>query len=234
MFIKELASGIFLLTISATVSLIPRVVMADNTPRVGIAGNVGLSGVGADLGLNINEYLGVRGTVDGLTIDRDGKYGTSAKYDAHLKLFQAGALLDVYPFAGIFHLTGGLVDDGNKLTMKGRPTGDTFTFNGNRYPSSDVGSVNGDVDWRKSAPYVGLGWGNLAGSPGFHVTGDLGALLTGKPRAQLVATCSPTGEVNGVCGQLDNDVAAEHDKLERNVHKFDVWPVLRLGFGYAF
>lgn len=210
---------------------------ADDQPHVGVAATIGLSGVGADLAVGFNNYFGVRATAAGIDISHNGDYGTSVSWEAKLKLFQAGLLLDAFPFAGGFHLTAGMVRDGNKISLNGQPSGTTFTFNGNVYPSSAIVSPTADVDWTKTVPYVGLGWGNLGGSAGFHLTTDLGVLITGSPRASISVGCNPAGIPSGStigCGTLAGDVAAEQVKLQNDVNKINVWPVFRIGIGYAF
>jgi hypothetical protein len=207
---------------------------ADESTHVGIALTAGLSGIGADLGVNINEYLGVRATVSDFSINRTGNYGTSVGWDAKLKLFQAGALLDVYPFAGAFHLSAGVIQDGNKFTLDGKPSSGTYTFNGTTYPASAVGNASASVDWSKAVPYVGLGWGNLAGSRGLHFTTDLGALITGSPNTTLTATCNPPSALPSACANFDANVSAERTKLQNDVHNVTFWPVFRVGIGYAF
>jgi hypothetical protein len=203
---------------------------ADEGTHVGVALTAGLSVLGADLGVNLNDYVGIRATIGDFSISRTGNYGTSVAWDARLKLFQAGALLDVYPFAGVFHVSGGIVKDGNKVTLDGRPSGGSYTFNGTSYPASVVGNASAGVEWSKAVPYLGLGWGNLAGARGFHFTSDLGVLITGSPDTRLSASCN----VAGACANFDANVAAERTKLQNDVHGVTVWPVFRLGVGYAF
>jgi hypothetical protein len=207
---------------------------ADDETHVGLALTGGLSGVGADLGVNINDYVGLRATVGDFSISRTGNYGTSVGWDAKLKLFQAGALVDVYPFAGVFHVSAGIVQDGNKFTLDGKPSGGSYTFNGTTYPASAVSNASASVDWSKAVPYLGLGWGNLAGSRGLHFTADLGALVTGSPNTGLTATCSAPSSAPSVCANFDANVTAERTKLQNDVHNVTFWPVFRLGIGYAF
>jgi hypothetical protein len=106
----------------------------------------------------------------------------------------------------------------------------SFTFNGTSYPANEISAASANVDWGKSVPYLGLGWGNLAGSTGLHFTTDLGVLITGSPTATVSVSCA----VNQVCAQLGPNVAAEQTKLQNDVNKVNVWPVLRFGIGYAF
>ncbi len=223
---SRLFQAIALVTFAASVSM----AQADDGTHVGVALTAGLSGIGGDLGVNINDYLGVRASVSDFSFSRSGNYGTSVGWDAKLKLFQAGALLDVYPFAGVFHLTGGVVKDGNKFSLNGRPSSGTYTFNGVSYNATDIGNAAASVEWNKAVPYVGLGWGNLSGSKGFHFTTDLGALITGKPTATLTATCNNPS----VCGTFQTDIAAEQTKLQNDVRNVTFWPVIRFAIGYAF
>ncbi len=226
----------FFARLLATVALgaIPTICLADDTALVGVALTGGLSGVGADVALHVTDFVGVRATAAGFSISKNGNYGTDVDWNGNLKLFQAGALLDVFPFAGAFHLTAGVVQDGNKFTLTGQPSSGNFTFNGNTYPSADISSAVGTVQWNKAVPYVGLGWGNLAGSRGFHLTSDIGALITGSPNATVNVVCSPAGQTAGVCAALANDVAVEQTKLQNDVHKLTFWPVLRVGVGFSF
>jgi len=223
---SRLLRAIALVSLAATSGL----ASADDGTHVGIALTGGLSGLGADLGVNINQYLGVRATVSDFSINHNGNYGTSVGWDAKLKLFQAGAVLDAYPFAGVFHLTAGLVKDGNKFSLDGQPSGGSFKFNGNTYQSTDVSNVSAAVEWSKTVPYVGLGWGNLAGSRGFHFTTDLGVLITGAPNTSLTGTCN----VPSACTNFNTDIAAERTKLQNDVHNVTFWPVVRVGIGWAF
>jgi hypothetical protein len=210
---------------------VPALAYADDSTHVGVALTGGLSGLGVDLGVNINSYLGVRATIADYSISHNGNYSTSVDWDAKLRLFQAGLLLDGYPFAGGFHLTGGIVKDGNKVTLNAQPSSNgTYTFNGTTYPASQISAASASVDWSKSVPYLGLGWGNLAGSAGLHFTTDLGVLITGSPSATISVSCAS----NQVCAQLSTNVAAEQTKLQNDVNKLTVWPVLRFGIGYAF
>jgi len=203
---------------------------ADDGTHVGVALTGSISGLGADLGVNINDYVGLRATISDFSLTRNGNYGTSVGWNAKLKLFQAGALVDVYPFAGVFHVSAGVVQDGNKFSLDGQPSGGSYTFNGTSYPASAVSNASASVEWSKAVPYLGLGWGNLSGSGGFHFTSDLGVLITGSPTTTLGATCN----VPSQCANFDANIATERNKLQNDVHNVTVWPVLRLGIGYAF
>lgn len=198
----------------------------------GVALTAGLSGVGVDLALPINPSFGLRATVSGLSLSHNGTYGTSDVWNGNLKLAQYGLLGDYYPFAGSFRLTAGVIYDANQLDVNGTASG-TYTFGGQTYNAGEIGTATGTVTWNRFAPYLGIGAGNLAGSPGFHTGFDLGVLYAGRPSVTLTATCS-AGAV--ACNQstLNQNVAAEKASLQSEANKFRFWPVARVEIGYAF
>lgn len=227
MFVKKL-----FLAILPTVALsaLPGLSRGDDATHVGIALTGGLSGVGVDAGVNVNNYLGVRGTISGLSIGGDGAYGTSISWGATLKLFQAGLLADAYPFQGVFRVSGGVIDNGNKISLSAQQPHGTYTFNGASYSASQLGPATASVEWRNADPYLGIGWGNLAGSRGLHFTSDVGILFSGSPKTMISVACA-SGQS---CPGLAANVAVENAKLQNDLSKVSVWPVLRFGIGYAF
>ena len=80
---------------------------------------------------------------------------------------------------GPFRLTGGVIYDRNRYNVNGQPSGGTFTLNGNTYSASDVAaSGRGGKPGGTSAPYLGIGWGNVAGM-GVNFYADLGVMFQG-------------------------------------------------------
>jgi len=225
--IKRLTLGLLILVLSALAH-------AGGSPPVGIAITGGLSGVGTDIAIGLSDHFDVRGTVAGYNLNRDGSYGTTTSWRASIKLLQGGLLIDYRPLKGTFHLSAGVVDDGNQLKMRALTSGGTFKFNGTAYPSGDISSASASVEWSKAVLYLGMGWGNLASARGFHLISDIGVLFAGHPKANVDVNCSAQGEGENVCGQLSTDVAAEQSKLQNDADKLSFWPILRVGVGYTF
>jgi hypothetical protein len=156
-------------------------------------------------------------------------------YELKGKLQTFDALLDWYPLeGGSFRLTGGAIYNGNKFDARGKPNGTgTFTLNGNIYSATDVGILDGRIDFRKAAPYLGIGWGNaLAQSSRWHVNADLGLFYQGSPNVELANVGCAASAV--VCNQIAQDVAAERARLRDDSESFKFYPVLRVGIGYRF
>jgi len=157
---------------------------------------------------------------------------TTVTYDAKLKLFSAGALADIYPFAGKFRVTAGLYYNANKFSMTGVPSvAQNFIINGTTYNTTQIGSVRAQVDFNKVAPYLGIGWGDSisSGSP-FGISFELGALYQGKPKS-TVTTSQATG-INA--NLLATNIAAEKKKLDDALTKMKFYPVISLGVNYKF
>ncbi|MGH8170416.1 MAG: hypothetical protein ACRETJ_07765 [Steroidobacteraceae bacterium] len=206
------------------------------TPDLAVAVRAGTPGIGLDLDLGLSPMLGVR--LGYSAFDIDHSIDTSdVDYSGKLKLSTGTALLDWYPFAGVFHLTAGAALNGTKLDVVGRPSTGTYTINGTTYSSSQIGSLTGQLKFGNSvSPYVGFGWGKPTGTNGrIHFLLDVGAIYGGTPSVSLDAQCGPAAPPgSAACDQAQADVATEQEKLR---HKADIlrwYPVVSLGIAVRF
>ncbi|KQQ89348.1 histidine kinase [Massilia sp. Leaf139] len=174
----------------------------------------------ARVGLNYAGY-----SYDGSTSDLD--------YEFKLKLATADALLDFHPFDGAFRLSGGVVYNGNRIDADAKPAANgTYTINGRAYSTAQVGKLNGKIDFRKTAPYLGIGWGNAVKNTGWGFAMDLGVAFQGSPKTSLASHgCSAPALV---CNQIASDVAVENAKLAEDAKDFKAYPVIRVGLSYRF
>ena len=202
--------------------------------EVGATADLGTTGAGFHLVVPLTTSLNGR---FGANYFRHNFSRTTDNVDYELKgkLQTFDALLDWYPQeGGSFRLTGGVIYNGNKFDARGKPTGTgTFTLNGNIYSATDVGILDGRIDFRKAAPYLGIGWGNaLAQSSRWHVNTDLGVFYQGSPNVELANVGCTASAV--VCSRIAQDVAAERGRLRDDSESFKVYPVLRVSIGYRF
>jgi hypothetical protein len=207
--------------------VLPAAVMADTS--VGL--RAGTLGGGLEVAHAFSQGFGMRVDVDGYNLSRSITQD-NIDYDAKLKLKTASLLADWFPFAGNFRISAGAMYNGNKLSLAGKPTGGTFVINGNTYNAADVGSFDGQVDFRKIAPYAGIGYGRPIGT-GFSLTFDLGVMGQGSPRSKIAVTCGPATPP-ATCTSLQNDAAAEQARLDDSLHNFRLYPVVSLGLAYTF
>ena len=208
------------------------VVPADAQP---VNVSIGASTLG--LGVQLSTAL-IPGTLDlavginHLSESRAGTYtnsNNSIPYHATVRLQTIPVLLNYYPFAGVFRITGGAMVNENRVTAYSfDPTG-TYVINGATYSGAEVGTFSGKVSYRRIAPYLGIGWGSKAARrPGFSMGFDVGVLFTGSPSVQLSASNSSSNST------LAADVAAAQAKANSRASSYKLWPVIGLRLGYDF
>ncbi len=204
--------------------------------QVGITADLGTTGAGFHLVVPMESNLNGRFGANYFQHDFDR---TTNKLDYAIKgkLQTFDILFDWYVREGSpFRLTGGLVYNGNRFDAiaKASPSG-TYNLNGDIYPASLVGTVKGRIEYRKAAPYLGIGWGNaLAANNASHwsFNADLGAFFQGNPNVSLGNWgCSSLAVI---CNLIANDVAAERLRLKDDVDGFKVYPVVRASVAYRF
>jgi hypothetical protein len=197
--------------------------------QVGIAARASTLGIGAEVSYRLNRMVGIRVGGNYLRFSRDASI---QNIDYHLTpRFESGtAIVDLYPIGGALHLSGGFLLNHNEGTMVAR-LNQNVQIGGNTYTPDQIGSLTGTVDFRKTAPYVGLG---LAGHGSVAFLLDLGVGITGTPRVNLVGQTPLTGSAKAT---FDADVAQELAQVRADIDgksylKFH--PVLSLGVKIGF
>jgi len=202
--------------------------------QVGASIDLGSTGVGAHLVLPVAPGLNGRLGLNYFKHDFKKRSG-QVEYDLDGKLQTADALLDWYPSAGnSFRLTAGVVYNNTRFDATAAPDQlGTFRLNGSQYSAADVGILVGKVDFRKAAPYLGIGWGNaLTSERGWSFGGDIGAFYQGEARVSLRSVNCTVASV--LCERLARDVAAEQARLAGDASDYKVYPVLRASLAYRF
>ena len=137
--------------------------VAQVAQAAGIGVRAGTTGVGGDIGFGLLPTLSARLGYSALSFSRDIDV-TDVQYDGDLKLSNFSALLDFSPLPGPFRVTGGFIFNDNKVDVTGRPSNGSYTLNGTTYPAAAVGNLAGTVkSGNRAAPYLGIGYGNVAG-----------------------------------------------------------------------
>jgi hypothetical protein len=206
---------------------------------IGITTDLGTTGAGAHLVVPMTSQLNGRFGVSYLKHDFNKTSG-AINYDLKGKLQTVDVLFDWYLRDNSrFHLTGGMVYNGSAFDAKANADKlARFKLNGVEYTAEDVGVLAGRVDFRKVAPYFGLGWGNAVaddkpgGSGRWHFNADFGAFYQGRPKVELGSVGCTASTM--ICGALAKDVAAERARLASDSSSFRFFPVLRFSLGYRF
>ena len=201
---------------------------------VAVTADLGTTGAGVHLVVPMESDLNGRFGINYLKHDGD-KHSGGISYDAEARLQTFDVLFDWYVIANsAFRLTGGVIYNGNEISGRGRAEGDGFYhINGRRYLPSDVGTLDGKVDFQKAAPYIGIGWGNaLTPNKRWNVSADLGAFYQGNAKVNLVSRGCNSSRVT--CTVLASDVAAEEARLTEELSDHKFFPVLRASLSYSF
>lgn len=202
----------------------PGIAPADTS--IGI--RAGTLGGGLELSTALSQRAAVRLNVDGYNRTQSSTQD-NIQYDMKLKLQTASLLGDWFPFANNFRISAGAMFNGNKLTLKGQPTGGSFTINDVNYSAAEVGSLEATVKFKKAAPYFGIGYGRPINS-GLSFIFDAGVMFQGSPRSKIDVSCGTTAR----CAQLQSDAAAEESSLDDSLHSFKYYPVISFGLAYTF
>jgi hypothetical protein len=205
----------------------------------------GLLGIGGDVAVRVLPSANVRFGFSGLGITHNFD-NNGISYAAKLRLESAQLTFDWFFFHGIHLSPGMLIYNGTKITgTASAPAGNTITLNhvGYNIVSPLTGALA--VTFRKTAPMVLFGFGNLVprGSRHWSITFDMGAAFSGSPNAalSLAGTACPAPFTSGpTCANLATDptihsnVIAEQTSVNDKLKFFKVYPVITLGFGYSF
>ena len=190
--------------------------------------------IGVDAGYkfspNLHARLGVNTVGFGYNYSSQG-----VDYNASFSPTNVHLLGDYFPFGGGLRLTGGLVFQSNRFNGSAKAdNSNQFTVNGNTYNASQVGQIDTSGSFGSSvAPYLGIGLGTPIGS-GFGFNVDLGVMFAGSPNVSLSANNISPSIPASVQNQFRSDLAAQQQKTNSDIGGFNVFPVLSLGFSYAF
>lgn len=202
-----------------------------------------LLGVGAEAAARVSHRTNLRAGFNILGYSRHfNKDGVD--YGAHLGFRTIEAHYDIFPRAGGFHISPGLLAYlGNPITANALiPGTKSFTLGGHTYfgAPSNTTTVAGHINFDQVSPTATIGWGNLVhrDSKRFTVSFEVGAAFQGAPRTTLNFggnVCDSPG-VN--CRSAASDptvqanIASEQRKINKSLAPFQVYPIISLGFGY--
>jgi len=187
---------------------------------------IGTLGIGIGGEYRLNESFGLGLGANYFKYDFDFT-AEDIDYDAELNLASANFLAHYYPKKGRFRLTGGLAFNGNEIDAQSK--GDaTYEIGDTTYTAAQIGTIDGKIEFRTIAPYLGLGWGlSLEKRWGFIF--DVGVLFQGSPEVELAAS----GPISNDPAFLA-DLAKEEQVVQDELDKFQYYPIIALGVYYRF
>lgn len=190
-------------------------------PKIGVGLGFGSLGVGGDLSVGLTPRLEARGGLNYFKVSLTNKSISDVAYDVSAKWVSGAVGVDLY-LAGPLRMSGALLWNGNQLTIDANPTV-SVTIGDTTYTATDVGTINGKIDFKKVAPYVGIG---LAGRGKVSLVLQAGIVLQGAPRVSYTATTSLTGAAKT---RFDQEVQQEVAKIQDDLSFFKYYPHVALG-----
>ncbi len=187
--------------------------------------SAGTTGIGLGIGHSINRHVGVRVGANLFTYIGTTKSGKTTDnvqmgIDYKAKLQSANLMLDIYPFKRTgFRLTGGAFYNLNQITFFGMPA-KTVTFNDISFTPTEVGTLDGKVNFAKIAPYAGIGFGNPYTRSRVKFMLDIGFFAQQSPQVTLVSTglLEPSSDQGAV--------------IQDNLRALKYYPVASFGISY--
>lgn len=200
----------------------------EDDTRIALLGRFGTLGLGLEAGRPLAEKWALRFGANAYSGDVDVN-GSNIDYEANFDLRNAGFTVDWHPTSGAFRVSAGGFYNGAEVSVTARVHSGSVEINNTSYASSEIGSLSGDITFKRFAPYIGVGFGNVT-RKGFAYSIDLGAFYQRTRQVNLAATCGTTVR----CNQLQADVRAEQTQLREDLDDYRLWPVIQAGFGYVF
>jgi hypothetical protein len=215
---------------------------------LGVEGHAGLGGAGFNVATPLSRSFNLRSGADFFSYT-DAFDDQGAHITASLLLRSGHASLDWFPFRGRFRVSPLLVfaNDNQGRAAAVIPAGSTITLDGQDFVSDPADPLHGSgsVNFRKVAPGISAGMGNLIPRRSGHFSMPLeaGFYYVGQPALKVAFTgsaCVPSLPQNIGCSAVDNDpdfLQSLNAFIARNQHNLSYasfFPIFSLGVGYAF
>lgn len=209
-----------------------------NNTSVGL--HVSTLGIGPDVSYRLNPYVkvGISGNYFSITRKKTvefqrvqgGNFDVSVDLKGTLRMFTAGATVDVHPFGGDFYIRGGLFYNGNEGRISASLKNLTVYWNNTSYNFNNFGAAKGKLYFNRVAPYIGTGYS--FGSETLTLSFEGGVLFQGKVKAKVT---SLTGLVGGTQQAAIRDGEIEiANRVNKKTKLLRFYPVVSIGINYKF
>jgi hypothetical protein len=211
----------------------------------GIAVKASTLGLGGEAAYRLTHRTNLRAGFNAFQYSRGfDKDGFSYNGQLSFKTFEAH--YDIFPFAGAFHISPGLlVYAADPITATALVPGNhSFSLGDSSYISDPADPVTGTgkVRFSQAAPTVTAGWGNLVSrkeGKHFSIPFEVGVAFQGAPKASLGlrgSACDQSGlNCRSVSDPLiQSNIVSEQNKINDSMSFFKAYPIISVGFGYKF
>jgi hypothetical protein len=216
----------------------------DIPSRVGVGVKLSLLGVGGEAAFAVTHRTNVRVGFNAFSysrsFDKDG-----ITYGGNLSFRSVQATYDIFPFAGGFHLSPGLLAyNGNSIGANvSAAGGQSFSLGGATFTSDATNPLGGagKLNFPKVAPMFLVGWGNLVPRSHRHISvnAEVGVVYQGQPRVSL-ALSGNACDANNNCGSVNSlpgvqaDIQTEQQTIKHDVSILRFYPITSVSVGFKF
>ena len=188
---------------------------------------IGTHGVMLGFAQALSPQFTVRGDFGTLGSRERNEREEGIDYEGKATYNRVGLFGDWFPFSGGgFRFTGGVTFNNMKLDLLAKGNGTPVTIGNNTYTTDSTDRFNVKIEFPKTTPYLGLGYGHQL-STGWGFVFDLGASI-GKAKV----TESHSGNNFSLIPQSDID--AELAEIRDGAGKIKAIPMIAIGFNYRF
>lgn len=188
---------------------------------------LGLPGIGVGIAQPVGDVFALRADFVTLGQREKDKFEDGINYHGKYKLNRGAVLVDLFPLAGSFRFTVGATFNTYKIDLDASGAGGTLDIGDHVYTTTAADGLNVKIDFPRSTPYVGIGWGHGLAS-GWRFSADIGAAIG---KAKLSAT--PRGALASQ-PTIQADIDKELAELRDGVGKVRAIPQLSIAVGYSF
>jgi hypothetical protein len=211
-------------TVLAGICLLPTAAWAGDN-AIGI--KAGALGLGVEYTRNLSDRWAIRGGINGSQLSFDGdESGINYQFDFVWDSLAVG--VDLHPFKSPFRLSAGILHNNNGLNGDSRPTS-SVTIGDTSYTPAQVGVLRTTVGFKRTAPFLGLGWDWSRKKRHFGMSLDIGVLDQGSPRVTLRGSGTLLGDP-----AFQQDIADEQAQLRDSLSDLDMLPYVTVGFVIRF
>lgn len=212
-----------------TLSLLGMLSRPVSAQRTTVSATAGTQGFGLDVKYAPVPDYGIRAGFDILPFKTSFAFTTqSTPSDVDLKAeFQnAHLMVDWHPFRSAAGLRKFLLSAGAGYFWKSQGTAVITPKQSYKYGDivigpGDAGELTGELNWKKFAPYAGLGFESALPRSRFNIGFALGAYYLGRPETSLVGS------------KLIAVDQANQDQLNSNMKDYRFLPVVQLNLNYT-
>ncbi|RXK87974.1 hypothetical protein EST62_05540 [Chlorobaculum sp. 24CR] len=190
----------------------------------------GTTGIGGEVTVGVIDKLNFRTGYNFFNYDGNATE-SGIDYDYKLKLRTLPLLLDLHPFSSGFRVTSGIFINNNEVTGTATAQG-SYDIGGTTYNAADIGSLDAKIDFRKTAPYLGIGWGNAVGKNSrLTIAFDAGVMFQGTPKVSLTPRDVQAGVDTAL---LQKNIDKEIADVKDDIDNLKYYPIISLGLAYKF